>query len=38
MTYREFADLSIIHTDNLSFFAGAETKAWDEIHQKEDDA
>lgn len=34
----ELADLSIVHAEDFSFFAGAETQAGDEVHDEEDDA
>ena len=33
----ELADLSIVDTEDLSFFAGTEREAWDQVHDEEND-
>ena len=37
-TYGKFSNLSVVHSEDFSFFAGAEVKAGDEVDAEENDA
>ena len=36
--YSKFANLSVVHSENLSLFTSTEMKSRDKIHNEEDDA